>query len=573
MRNLELAALLGEISALLEVKGDNPYRIRAYKRAAEAVQLLSEDVADLAREGRLESVKGIGKGIAAAIQEWLETGDISLRRQLLEEIPRGVLELMNLPGVGPKTAAALYREAGIDSRKALQEALEAGRLQGVKGVGPKTREALRKALTSAVEGDGRFPIGVALSLAWEMVRALRESPWVLRVEVAGSLRRYRDTVKDIDLVVASHEPQKVMGQFISLPGVREILQHGTTKSSVRLYNELQADLRVVAPEAFPSALHHFTGSQAHHIRLRERAQRLGLRINEYGITRLAEGETLYPESEEALYQHLGLAYIPPELREDRGEIEAAQEGKLPRLVQLEDLRGDLHVHSVWSDGRLTLEELAREAVARGWRYVAVTDHSPNLRITGGLDAARLERQAQAIAELRERFPGLVILRGIEVDILADGTLDLPDEVLARLDVVVASVHTRFQQDRATMTRRILKAIENPHVDIIAHPTGRILGRRPPFDVDMEAIIEAAVRTRTALEINSSPERLDLKDEHVRQAVEAGALLAINSDMHQPVDFENLALGVAVARRGWATAEHVVNTWDVKRLEDWLNRDR
>lgn len=572
MRNLELAALLGEISSLLEVKGDNPYRIRAYKRAAEAVQLLHEDVADLAREGRLEAVKGIGKGIAAAIQEWLETGDMALRRQLLEEIPRGVLELMNLPGVGPKTAAALYRQAGIDSRQALQEALEAGRLQGVKGVGPKTQEALRKALASG-EGDDRFPIGVALPLAWEMVRALRESPWVLRAEVAGSLRRHRDMVKDIDLVVASLEPEKVMGEFISLPGVHEVLQHGTTKGSLRLYNGLQADLRVVAPEAFASAFHHFTGSQPHHIRLRERAQRLGMRINEYGITRLASGETLHPESEEALYQQLGLAYIPPELREDRGEIEAALEGRLPRLVRLGDLRGDLHAHTVWSDGRLTLEQLAQEALARGWRYVAVTDHSPSLRITGGLDAARLQKQAEAIGEIRARFPELVILTGIEVDILADGSLDLPDHVLARLDVVVASVHTRFQQDRATMTRRILKAIENPHVDIIGHPTGRILGRRPPFEVDMEAIIEAAVRTRTALEINSSPERLDLKDEHVRMAMEAGTLLAINSDMHQPVDFDNLALGVAVARRGWATPDAVVNTWDVERLKAWLYRDR
>lgn len=571
LRNLELARLLGEVAVLLEIQGENPFRVRAYRRAAEAISMLSEDVADLVAEDRLESVKGIGKGLAGAIREWVETGQLSVREELIQQVPPGLVELLNLPGVGPKTAAILHRELGIDGIDALKEALAHDRLRGVKGIGPKTVDNLRRALAAEEMRQGRFPAAVALPAAEQLKRALAEHPAARAVEVAGSLRRGRDTVGDIDIVAATDDAEALMAHFVTLPGVRETLQRGPTKSRVRLYNDMEADLRAVEPAAFASALHHFTGSQAHNVRLREWARRRGMSLNEYGILVLENDRLEQPESEEALYRRLGLAYIPPELREDRGEIERAAAGPLPRLVELGDLQGDLHVHSHWSDGQLALEDIAAEAQRRGWRYVAVTDHSPSLRMTGGLSPERVREQGRAIDGVQERFPDVRILKGIEVDILADGSLDLPDDVLTELDIVIASVHSRFQMDEEEMTRRIVQAMEHPHVHIIAHPTGRLIGRRDPYAVRMDVLLEAAVRTGTALEINSSLERLDLKDEHVRQAMEAGALLAVNSDTHREGDFDQLAYGVKVARRGWAEPHRIINTWDWPKLRDWLQR--
>lgn len=571
LRNLELARLLGEVAVLLEIQGENPFRVRAYRRAAEAISMLSEDVADLVAEDRLESVKGIGKGLAGAIREWVETGQLSVREELIQQVPPGLVELLNLPGVGPKTAAILHRELGIDGIDALKEALAHDRLRGVKGIGPKTVDNLRRALAAEEMRQGRFPAAVALPAAEQLKRALAEHPAARAVEVAGSLRRGRDTVGDIDIVAATDDAEALMAHFVTLPGVRETLQRGPTKSRVRLYNDMEADLRAVEPAAFASALHHFTGSQAHNVRLREWARRRGMSLNEYGILVLENDRLEQPESEEALYRRLGLAYIPPELREDRGEIERAAAGPLPRLVELGDLQGDLHVHSHWSDGQLALEDIAAEAQRRGWRYVAVTDHSPSLRMTGGLSPERVREQGRAIDGVQERFPDVRILKGIEVDILADGSLDLPDDVLTELDIVIASVHSRFQMDEEEMTRRIVRAMEHPHVHIIAHPTGRLIGRRDPYAVRMDVLLEAAVRTGTALEINSSLERLDLKDEHVRQAMEAGALLAVNSDTHREGDFDQLAYGVKVARRGWAEPRRIINTWDWPKLRDWLQR--
>lgn len=573
MRNLALSGLLHEVAVLLELKGENPFRVRAYRRAADAVALLSEDIGEVAAAGRLDTIKGVGKGIGAAIEEWLATGEMTIHRQLLEEIPRGVLELLRLPGVGPRTAVVLYQEAGVDSLDALRKALAEGRLDGVKGVGPKTREALQKALEALAEEQGRIPFGVAWPAAQQLCRALREHPAAVRVEIAGSLRRGRDMVGDVDLVAATDDPDALMAHFVEMPGVEQVEQRGSTRSRVRLYNGVAVDLRCVPPPAFPAAWHHLTGSAAHNVRLREYAQRQGWSVNEYGLTRRSDGTVVQPASEEELYRLLGLPYIPPELREDRGELEAALRGELPRLVTDADLKGDLHVHSTWSDGRLTLEEIAAEARRRGWRYVAIADHSPSLRIANGLDPERLRLQGKAIDALQEAYPDVRILKGVEVDILADGSLDLPDEVLAALDIVVASVHTRFQQDEEEMTRRIVRAMENPHVDILAHPTGRLLGRRDPYPVRIEEVIAAAVRTGVALEINSHPDRLDLKDEHVRMAVEAGALIAINSDMHQLMEFDHLTFGVRVARRGWTTAASVINTWDWPALEAWLRRER
>lgn len=574
MRNLKIAAIFEEIADLLEIKGENPFKIRAYRRGAQAIALLVQDLEQLVQNGELESVDGIGKALAAKVEEWLSTGNVAYHEALLAEIPRGLTGVMKVPGIGPKLAKRLHDELGVSSLADLAEAVRAQRLRQVRGLGPKAEQAIARALAQMEQVRGRTPIAEALAIGEPLLKEVRSAPGVLQAELAGSLRRMAESVGDLDIVAAARESAPVMERFTSLPGIDQVLAKGETKSAILIRGGLQVDLRVVPPEAYASALHHFTGSKEHHVRLRELAQKKGYSVSEYGIKELSSGTLLRPATEEELYGILGLPYISPELREGTGEIERALSGALPELVTLAGIRGDLHVHSTWSDGRSSLVEIARAAKALDYEYVAICDHSKALRIANGLTADDLRRQKEEIVRAMEAVPGVRLLRGVEVDILADGSLDLDDAILEELDVVVASVHSGFRQEGEQLTMRLVRAIEHPHVDIIGHPTGRILGERAAYDVDIDRVIEAAVRCGTALEINASPWRLDLKDTLARRAAEAGVMLAVNTDAHDTGELaSHMRFGVAVARRAWLGPGQVLNTKPLDDLLAWLARRR
>ena len=571
MRNADLAQLFEEIADLLEIKGENPFRVRAYRRAAERLEALAEDVAAIAARDGLEEIQGIGKDLAGKIKEYLETERLPYLEELRVDIPTGVVEMTHIRGVGPRTAKLLFDQAGVDSVEKLEALARAGKLRGLPGIQAKTEEKVLKGIAVWRAGRERTPLGRALPLAEAIVAALRGLPGVSRIEPAGSLRRMRETVKDVDILVTAADPGPVMDAFVGLPQVAEVLARGETKSSVRLAEGIQADLRVVAPEAFGAALQYFTGSKAHNIRVRELAVRKGLKLSEYGVFAEPGGRRVAGATEEEVYAALGLPWIPPELREDTGEVEAALEGRLPPLVEVGQIRGDLHCHTNWSDGHLPPEELVRAAKARGYEYVAITDHSRSSTVANGLDARRLAEQREAVEALRRRVKGITILHGSEVDIRADGTLDFPDEVLAGLDVVVVSVHSRFTQDERTMTERIVRALKNPHVRILGHATGRLLGERDPYPVDLEQVFAAAREAGVAVEINASPQRLDVNDRQARRARELGLSLAINTDAHAEAHLDYLRLGVGVARRAWLGPGEIVNCRATKDLLAWLRR--
>jgi len=558
VKNLELAWILEEIGDLLELQGENPFKVRAYRRAARTIEMLPEDIEAVWRRGELDELEGVGKAIASKIDEWLSTGTMRFYEELRQQLPPGLRELTRVPGVGPKLAHRLYQELGIASLHQLEESCRAQRLRHVKGLGPRTEENILRGIERLRRQWERVPLGLALPVAQQLERALAALPAVQRVALAGSLRRGRETVGDVDIVASSEDPRAVMDFFVGLPGVEQVLAHGDTKASVVLKVGLQVDLRVVKDSEFATALHHFTGSKEHNVALRELAHGMGLKISEYGVVRVADGQLLAISTEADIFAAVGLPFIPPELREDGSEIASARGGRLPKLLTMADIKGDLHVHTHWSDGLHSIEEMARAAQAKGYQYIAITDHSRSLGVARGLDPQRLEEQLAEIERLNRRLDGFRILSGCEVDILRDGTLDLPDELLARLDVVVASVHSAMQLDEAEMTERIVTAMRNPHVDIIGHPTGRILGRREPYAVDLERVITVAAETGTCLEINASPERLDLKDVHARWARERGVMLVVNTDAHSTDGLEQMAYGVTVARRAWLTAADVLN---------------
>lgn len=573
LHNLELAEILNEIADLLEIKGENPYKIRAYRRGAQAVSLLTEDVSDLLRTGRLRRVDGIGEALAAKIREWVEDHKITYHERLVAEIPRGLIDVMAVPGIGPKLAQRLHAEIGIARLEDLRQAIAEGRLQDVRGLGPKAQTKIERGLERLTEEAGRTPIGEALAIGLRILDVVRSSSGVTRAELAGSLRRRKESVGDLDIVAAASDSHAVMERFVSYPDVREILAHGATKSSLLLYGGMQVDLRVVREDQFASALHHFTGSQAHHIRVREWAHKRGMRVSEYGLEEMETGTVITPQNESDLYAALGLPYIPPELREDRGEFELALLDKLPKLVEPAQILGDLHTHSTWSDGSAEIEEMVKAARDLGWAYIAICDHSKSLRIAGGLDVEDLKRQAEEIERVRSEIKGIRLLWGIEVDILGDGHLDLPDSSLEPLDIVVASVHSGFSNDRERMTERLLRALEHPLVDVIGHPTGRRIGHRPPYDVDFERVIAGAVQYGKALEINASPGRLDLNDELAERAHKSGVMLAINTDAHSVVELSTMQFGVWIARRAGVGPECILNTRSADEIRDWrLNRE-
>ncbi len=570
--NVELARLFYEMSGLLEARGESVFRIRAYQRAAQTLEALAEDVAAVAARGALTSLPGIGRDLAARVEEYLASGRLAQLDTLRAELPAGFLALLDIRGLGPRTARALWEQRGVDSIDALEALCRSGQILGVAGIREKSRDNILKGIERWRAGHARTPLAAGRAIAAQLSEALRAHGGVEQLEIAGSLRRMRDTVKDVDLLVTSTDPARVIRTFTTLPSVTDVTAQGPTKASVRHRDGLAIDLRVVEPAAFGAALQYFTGSKDHNVRVREMASRRGLRISEYGVFDEASGARVAGATEEEVYATVGLPWIPPELRENTGEIEAAREGRLPALVTAGDIRGDLHAHTDWSDGHHPLERLIAAAEARGYEYVIVSDHSRSLTIANGLDVDRLRSQVAAIRALQPRFR-IRILAGTECDILADGTLDFPDPMLAELDVVLAAVHSRFKQPRAEMTARIVRALGNPWVNVLVHPTGRLIGSREPYDVDLDAVLAAAREHGKAVEINASPDRLDLSDVHARRAGALGVPVAINTDTHYLRELDNLALGVAVARRAWLAPEQVLNTRPLGSLLAWARPSR
>jgi DNA polymerase (family 10) len=572
MNNVDVADALSEIAELLELKDESSFRIRAYENASKAVSNLTEDVKVLIQRNELESVKGIGKTIAERIEDLASQGHTAYLDDLRDEFPPGVRELMRIPGVGPSTARRAHHELGVQNVEQLRAAAESGALAELPRFGQKSAENVIRALERIRKRESRISIGKAMPVVEDLIAELRECDSLHNLTTAGSLRRWAPTIGDIDLMATSSDPASAMEAFVSVPQVRQVLGRGLTKSSIITDNGLQVDLRIVEAEAFGSLVQHFTGGKDHNIELREYALARGLSLNEYGITSTETREIQEFSDETAFYKALGLTYIPPELREAGGEIEAAARGRLPSLVTVEDIRGELHMHSDWSDGSASIEQMIEAAVARGYEYVAFTDHSATMGFGSGLSEDQLLEQEVLLHKARKAHPEIKILTGTELEIKRDGSLDYPDEVLERLDFVIASVHSGFNQTEEEMTGRVVRAIENPHVDAIGHPTGRLIGRRDPYALDLEAVFRASATHHTALEINASPDRLDLVDRQARRAVELGVMLTINTDAHAPVNFTNMRYGVAMARRGWAEPSNVLNTFRYEELKAWLSRD-
>ena len=562
--------MFNDIADMLEIKDDSPFRITAYRRAARALEEMGEDIAAVIARGSKEVLRipGIGRGTAEKIQEFLERGTCTYYEELRASLPTGITTLMSVPEVGPKTALMLNEKLGIGTIDELEQAAKEGRVRALPRMGAKTEENIIRGIALIRRTKERQPIGRVLPLAQEIFDALRALKEVKEVALAGSLRRMRDNIGDIDLVATSDRPERVMDTFVGLPRVKQVLAKGPTKSSVLLDSGVQADVRVVDRASFGAALQYFTGSKDHNVKVRERAVRQGLKINEYGVFRVKDDKRLAGRTEEEVYKVIGLPWIPPEIRENQGEVELAEKGKLPRLIALEDIRGDLQMHTRWSDGSEPVEQMAKVAKERGYEYIAITDHSQSLKFVGGVPVEELRANAKTCQKVSDKI-GIAVLMGSECDVLPDGRLDYPDEVLAHLDVVVASVHTRLKMSRDEMTARLIRAMEHPHVDIIGHPTGRLLGQREAYEVDMERLVDAAARTGTVLEINASPDRLDLNDVHARLARERGVTLVISTDAHSRYELRFMEYGIGVARRAWLEPKDVLNTLPLKELRAHL----
>ncbi len=573
MTNAQIAQVFDEIADLLELKGENPFRIRAYRRAALNVGGASQDLAALSEE-ELAALPGIGKDLAGKIRQHAATGRIDLHDALKKEIPAGLLDILRVPGIGPKTAKMLFEKRGVKSVDDLEALAREGKLAGLPGIQEKSEENIRKGIALLKRLGERQPLGKVLPLARQIVDLLRAAVPSGAFELAGSIRRFRETIGDVDVLAAGKDKEAIASAFVRLPVFADILEKGPTKCSARTAEGLQVDLRVVERESFGAALQYFTGSKAHNIKLREMASRRGLKINEYGVFREKDARRLGGAEEKDVYAALGLPFIPPELREDGGEIEAARDGALPDLVDLGDIRGDLHVHTKWSDGSHDLDAIVAAAREKGYRYIAVTDHSKGLGVAHGLDEKRLGEQVALIDRANAKLRDFRILKGTEVDIRSDGSLDLPDDALRALDIVVASIHSGFRQPREQITKRLVAAIRNPLVSVIAHPTGRLLGEREAYDVDMDAVFREAARRGTAMEINSYPMRLDLSDAHAREAKRRGIPIVISTDTHVRTQLDFMAYGVAIARRGWLGKKDVLNTMPpaalLKRLRAMRN---
>ncbi len=575
MNNAQLADIFDKIADLSQLKGESVFVVRAYQRASHTIQTFPTELERYVQEGRnLREIPGIGEAIAKKITELVSSGKLEFYEKLKAEFPEGLLAIMDIPGVGPKTALRLCQELGVNSVADLEQAIVDGRVEQLPRLGKKTADNILRHLRTLGTKERRTPIGQAMRQAQGVMADLRvRCPGIRRLEFAGSLRRYQETIGDIDLVCVAADPQQVIDALAGLPEVAEVLGQGGTKGSVVTKSGVQIDLRVVQGEAFGALWQYLTGSKEHNVLLREHANRLGLSLNEYGVTVAATGAQETFADEVSLYARLGLAYIPQELRQGTRELDTARRNAIPRLVELADMRGDLHVHTDWSDGRAPLEAMLAACAAKGYAYVAVTDHSSGRGIANGLTVERILRQAQEVRAMNGRFGDMRVLTGSEVDIRADGSLDYPEEVLRELDVVVASVHSAMGQAREVMTERIIKAMRNPYVTVIGHPSTRLIGEREPIDADWEALFRAAAETGTALEINASPERLDLKDSHAARARELGVPLIISTDAHSVEGLDAMHFGVGVARRAWCEAKDVVNTKGYDGVREWMRGKR
>ncbi|HDP69434.1 MAG TPA: DNA polymerase/3'-5' exonuclease PolX [Actinobacteria bacterium] len=572
MDNQDIAFILNEIGEMLEIQGEHPFRSRAYHRAAYAIQGLAEDINDIYKENNLEKIPGVGKGIAERIVELLKTGKLAYYEELQEHVPPGLLQLIGIQSVGPKKAKLFYDKLGIADVEELLKAADEHRLKDLPGMGPKAEENVRAGVLEFQHLRERILLSEAYPLAENIIRQLDEFDFILRVSAAGSLRRMKETIGDIDILAASNEFSKTMDVFCNLSEVSRVLAKGETKSSVITQIGLKVDVRVVSPEQFGAALQYFTGSKEHNIHLREIAKKKGLKVNEYGVFEVKTEKRMGGAAEEEVYNLLGMQWVYPVLRENKGEIEAATLNNLPNIVNLSDIKGDLHVHSNWSDGLNRIKDVARAAKERGYEYVAISDHAEKLKIAGGLTVDDYRRQWEEIEVANKEIGGVTILRGTEVNIDNEGNVDFEDDFLREFDVVTASIHGGFSQNKEQLTRRILRAIYNKHVNVIGHPTGRILGKRPPYLLDLKAIFKAAAETGTFLELNSFPDRLDLKDDYLKEAKDVGVKFVINTDAHSIGQLRYIFYGLATAQRGWLEAGDVINTYSLEEMMKMLGKE-
>ncbi len=571
MKNHEIATLFERIADVLELKGENTFRINSYRKAARVIGDLTEDVEALSKLGKLTDIPGIGEGTAEKIVEYITTGRMTKYDEVMKDVSEETVALMKVPGLGPKTVAMLHKELGITGLSGLEKALQEGKLKGLFGMGEKKIENITKGIALFKTSLQRISIGMAYPVVKRIIAALKRNPQCKEVQAAGSLRRMKETVGDVDILASGDNGADIVKSFVTMRGVTQVLASGDTKGSVRVEEGVQVDLRVVREDEFGAALQYFTGSKEHNVRLREIAKKQGLKVNEYGIFK--GNEKIGGSREEDIYQALGMDWIPPELRENRGEIEAAQQRKLPNIVRLSDIKGDLHNHSDWSDGTPTMEEMAEYAMKMGYRYLVVSDHSQSLHIAHGLNDEELLEQMDEIDRLNGKFKGFTLLKSSEVDIKPDGSLDFPDRLLERLDVVVASIHSGFKQGREKITERMISAIRNPYVNVIGHPTGRLISRREGYDVDLDKVIDACAATGTALEINCYYDRLDIDDVNCRKAKERGVKIAISTDAHHLDQMWMMELGVGIARRGWLEAKDIINTFSLEGLKAFCKKKR
>ncbi len=568
MRNQEIAKLLHAIAILLEMKGESRFRVVAYEEAARRIETWPEPIEEVWSKGRLREIPGIGESIAIKIGEYLTSGKMGYLEELTQEIPFEVITLTEIPGVGPKIAKLLYDELGIRNIEDLEKAIREQKLRSLPRLGEKSEEKIAKGLEMFKKQSGRMLLGQALPLVQEVIRVLREKTGIQKINPAGSVRRMKETIGDIDILVASSHKEKIMQAFTTLPQVREVLAQGDTKSSILTHEGIQVDLRVVEEKSFGAALQYFTGSKAHNVKLRELALKKGFKVNEYGIFHIDTGDRVGGEKEEEIYETLGMEWIPPELREDQGEIERALEKTLPTLVELSDIRGDLHVHSSWSDGLFSIEEMAEAALARGYEYLAICDHTQSLAVASGLTPEEVRERKKEIDRWNSKHKDLYLLEGVEANILGDGSIDFPDAELATLEIVVAGLHSGLNQKEEKIMKRMEEAMKNPYVQIISHPTGRIINRRNAYEMNCEVLFRFARETHTFLEINAQPERLDLRDVDARKArSDYSILLVISTDAHDPNSLDYMQYGVAQARRAWLRKEDILNTLSLQELQE------
>jgi DNA polymerase (family X) len=589
MENIEIAGRLDELADLLEIRGANPFRIRAYRNAVRTIRGLTRRLADMVAEGEdLTELPGIGTDLSSHIQELLETGGLELLEEVAREVPRELALLTRIEGVGPKKAKKLWKELDVTTPDALEKAVKEGKVEKLEGFGQKSAEKILRAIGDLRRQQGRFLRREAAELVGPVLRHLEEAPGVKRLEVAGSFRRGRETVGDVDvLALVEGDPEPVMERFTSAPGVERVTMSGDTRGSVVLGSGLPVDLRILPEESYGAALHYFTGSKEHNVEIRKLARDRGLKVSEYGVFRVEKGkegkkredddprsgERVGGATEEEVFQAVDLPWIPPVLRENRGEIQAARDGRLPDLVELDDIRGDLHMHSTWSDGANSIAEMARACADRGYEYMAITDHSQAVTVARGLTPERLREQWEEVERVRDEVRGIHIFRGCEVDILKDGGLDLPDRVLEGLDIVLVAVHSHFHLDEGAMTKRVVKALAHPMVDVLVHPTGRLINRREPYALDVEVVLEAAREHDVAVELNANPHRLDLKDVHLFRARELGLKVSVGTDSHRTGHLAYMATGLDEARRGWLEPDDIVNCYALEEMRKWLDRKR